>query len=68
MLGTTILGGLLTALYPRTSLLPAGLPDSAADAARETLAGAVAAADGLDPQLAQALRDAAARPSTRVSV
>ena len=61
VLGTTIMGGILAAFYSANLLLPAGLPDSAADAARETLAGAVAAADGLDPQLAQALRDAAAQ-------
>ena len=60
VLGTTIMGGILAAFYSANLLLPAGLPASAADAARETLAGAVAAADGLDPQLAQALRDAAA--------
>ena len=60
VLGTAVLGGLLTALYRGGLVLPAGLPSGAADAARETLAGAVAAADGLDPALAQQLRDAAA--------
>lgn len=60
VLGTTILGGLLTALYRGSLVLPEGLPADAAAASRETLAGAVAAAEGLDPALAQALRDAAA--------
>ncbi len=41
-------------------LLPAGLPAAAADAARETLGGAVAASHGLEEPLGQALRDAAA--------
>ncbi len=60
VLGTAVLGGLLTALYRGGLVLPAGLPSDAAEAARETLAGAVAAAGGLDPALAQELRDAAA--------
>ncbi|MDY0909434.1 MFS transporter [Microbacterium sp. CFBP9034] len=60
VLGTAILGGLLTALYRGSLVLPAGLPAGAAEASRETLAGAVAAADGLDPAMADQLRDAAA--------
>ena len=60
VLGTAVLGGLLTALYRASLVLPAGIPASAADASRETLAGAVAAAEGLDPALAEQLRDAAA--------
>lgn len=60
VLGTAVLGGLLTALYRANLSLPAGLPAEAADAARETLGGAVAAADGLDGAMGQALRDAAA--------
>ncbi|WP_169582274.1 MULTISPECIES: MFS transporter [Microbacterium] len=60
VLGTAVLGGLLTALYRASLVLPAGIPAAAADASRETLAGAVAAADALDPGLAEQLRDAAA--------
>lgn len=60
VLGTTIIGGLLAAFYRANLVLPSGLPDAAADAARETLAGAVAVSDGLDEVLGQALRDAAA--------
>lgn len=60
VLGTTIIGGLLAAFYRANLVLPSGLPDAAADAARETLAGAVAVSHGLDDVLGQALRDAAA--------
>jgi DHA2 family multidrug resistance protein-like MFS transporter len=60
VLGTAILGGILTAAYRAQLLIPAGVPDAAADASRETLAGAMAAADGLEPELAAALREAAA--------
>jgi DHA2 family multidrug resistance protein-like MFS transporter len=60
VLGTTIMGGILAAFYSANLLLPAGLPAAAADAARETLAGAVAASHGLDETVGQALRDAAA--------
>jgi DHA2 family multidrug resistance protein-like MFS transporter len=60
VLGTTIMGGVLAAFYSANLLLPAGLPAPAADAARETLAGAVAASHGLEDTLGQALRDAAA--------
>ena len=60
VLGTAVLGGILTAGYRSGIVLPAGLPADAADAARETLAGAMAAADGLEPALADSLRAAAA--------
>ncbi len=60
VLGTTIIGGLLAAFYRANLALPGGLPDTVADASRETLAGAVAASDTLDETLGQALRDAAA--------
>ncbi|GAA1991545.1 MFS transporter [Microbacterium pumilum] len=60
VLGTTILGGLLAAFYRTNLVLPADLPASAEAAARETLAGAVAASASLDDALGQALRDAAA--------
>ncbi|KRA23646.1 MFS transporter [Microbacterium sp. Root61] len=60
VLGTTIMGGILTAFYRVNLALPAGLPADASDAARETLAGAMVAADGLSEPLSSALRDAAA--------
>ncbi|WP_292830828.1 MFS transporter [Microbacterium sp.] len=60
VLGTAVLGGILTAAYRSGIVIPAGVPAYAADAARETLAGAMAVADGLDPATAEALRTAAA--------
>jgi DHA2 family multidrug resistance protein-like MFS transporter len=60
VLGTTILGGILTAMY-RTGLdLPSGLPQEAAGHARDTLAGAVHAADEMGGAIGEALRSAAA--------
>ncbi|MDQ1076681.1 MULTISPECIES: MFS transporter [Microbacterium] len=61
VLGTAVLGGILAAFYRAQLVLPAGLPDAAASAARETLAGAVAVSHILDDAtLAEALRTAAA--------
>jgi DHA2 family multidrug resistance protein-like MFS transporter len=60
VLGTTIIGGALAALYRANLTLPAGLPSEDAEASRETLAGAMAKADAIDPALGAALRDAAA--------
>lgn len=60
VLGTAVLGGILTALYRANLVLPAGLPAGAAGAAQETLAGATAVAGTLDPALGDALRAAAA--------
>lgn len=61
VLGTAVLGGILAAFYRAQLVLPAGLPDAAASAARETLAGAVAVSHTLDDAtLAEALRTAAA--------
>lgn len=60
VLGTAVLGGLLTALYRANLVVPEGVPAGAAEASRETLAGAVAAAGELEPALAAQLRDAAA--------
>jgi DHA2 family multidrug resistance protein-like MFS transporter len=60
VLGTAVLGGILTALYRANLELPVGLGVEASTASRETLAGAVHAADGLTPELGTALRDAAA--------
>lgn len=60
VLGTAILGGILTALYRANIIVPAGVPDAAAGAARETLAGAVSASAALPAEGGAALRDAAA--------
>ena len=60
VLGTAVIGGILTALYRTNLVVPPGVPAEAAAAARETLAGAVHAADGLDPALGAQLADAAA--------
>lgn len=46
VLGTTLLGGLLTAVYRATLVVPAGTDAAMAAAARETLGGAVAATEG----------------------
>ncbi|UUT36732.1 MFS transporter [Microbacterium elymi] len=60
VLGTSVIGGLLTAVYRGTLAVPAGVPAAVADAARETLAGAVHAASGLPGAVGAALHEAAA--------
>lgn len=60
VLGTSILGGILTALYRTSIVIPAGVPADAADAARETLAGAVTEANKLGGQTGADLFEAAA--------
>ncbi|MFF2348105.1 MFS transporter [Pseudarthrobacter sp. NPDC058119] len=64
LLGTAVLGSILTASYQQHLRLPVGLegmlPGSSLHNAGETLAGAVDAANLLPPPLAGALRDAAA--------
>jgi DHA2 family multidrug resistance protein-like MFS transporter len=60
VLGTTVLGGILTALYRTNLVIPEGIPDAAAAAASETLAGAVHAAGELGGSTGAALFDAAA--------
>ncbi|MDQ0725668.1 MFS transporter [Microbacterium sp. W4I20] len=60
VLGTAILGGIITAFYRGALVLPAGLPADVAHAARETLAGAYTAAEQLPARLGDALWDAAA--------
>lgn len=60
VMGTAVLGGILTALYRSNLVVPAGTPAGSADAARETLAGAMLEAESLGGALGQALRDAAA--------
>jgi len=59
VLGTTIIGGALAALYRANLVVPAGVPRGAGAAAVETLAGAIAASHGLDEPLGSALREAA---------
>ncbi|MET0736141.1 MAG: MFS transporter [Microbacterium sp.] len=60
VLGTAVLGGILTALYRANLALPSGLPADDAHAAGETLAGAVHVADGIGGALGAAVRQAAA--------
>ncbi|MDN3496604.1 MFS transporter [Planococcus sp. APC 4015] len=60
VLGTAVLGGILTSLYRANLVLPAGLPADAAAASRETLAGAVHASEQLGGEMGAALQDAAA--------
>lgn len=64
LLGTAVLGSILTASYQQNLRLPAGveeiLPGPGLHNARETLAGAVEAAAGLPAPLAELTRDAAA--------
>ncbi len=60
VLGTAVLGGIITAFYRSAIVLPEGLPSGTADAARETLAGAYTAADGLPGPLGDQLWQAAA--------
>ncbi|MFJ2552429.1 MFS transporter [Microbacterium sp. NPDC087591] len=59
VLGTAILGGLITAFYRGALVLPAGLPAEVAHAAKETLAGAYTAAHELPAALGDALWEAA---------
>jgi len=60
VLGTAVLGGILTALYRSGIVLPDGVPAETAAAARETLGGAVTAADGLPAGLGERVLEAAA--------
>ena len=59
VLGTTVLGGIITAFYRTSLVVPAGVPEALADRARETLAGAFSAAEQLPSALGQALQQAA---------
>ena len=59
MLGTAVLGSMLTAIYRGALVVPEAVPADAAAAARETLGGAVAAAGPLEPSVASSLLDAA---------
>lgn len=60
VLGTTVLGGILTAVYRAQLVMPEGLAPEVAASARETLAGAIAAAETVEPGVGAALREAAA--------
>ena len=55
-----VLGGILTAIYRSSLVMPAGIPGESATAARETLAGAMHAAERVGGPAGTALRDAAA--------
>lgn len=59
VLGTAVLGGLITAFYRGALVVPEGIPAEAAHAATETLAGAYTAGQELPAQLGDALWDAA---------
>ncbi|MEV4735361.1 MULTISPECIES: MFS transporter [unclassified Microbacterium] len=59
VLGTAVLGGLITAFYRGALVIPDGIPADAARAAAETLAGAYTAAAALPAQLGEALWAAA---------
>jgi len=60
VLGTAVLGGIITAIYRGALVIPAGIPSDAGDAARETLAGAYTAAHDLAEPMGSALWTAAA--------
>lgn len=60
VLGTTILGGILTAMYRTNLVIPEGIPEASADAARETLGGAVHIAEQTGGTVGAALQSAAA--------
>ncbi|HQC93708.1 MAG TPA: MFS transporter, partial [Microbacteriaceae bacterium] len=52
--------GILTAFYRANLVIPGGIPVDAAAHARETLGGAVAVSETLDPALGEQLMQAAA--------
>ncbi|GAB3631381.1 MFS transporter [Microbacterium sp. AGC85] len=60
VLGTAVLGGIITAFYRSALVVPEGVPSGVAEAARETLAGAYTAAEELPDALGSALWEAAA--------
>ena len=60
VLGTAVLGSILTAHYRSAIELPASLTSAQADAARETLAGTTAVADELPAGVADELLASAA--------
>jgi DHA2 family multidrug resistance protein-like MFS transporter len=66
-LGIAVLGSVGTAVYrgQMTDAIPIGTPPGAAEAARDTLGGAVAAAADLPAQVGAALLDAARQSFTQ---
>lgn len=60
VLGTAVLGGIITALYRGALVIPDGIPVEAGHAASETLAGAYTTAQRLPDPLGAELWDAAA--------
>ncbi len=60
VLGTSVLGGLLTALYRSNLVVPDGVSAADSTAAHETLAGAIDIARGIGGDLGDRLHDAAA--------
>ena len=58
-LGIAVLGSIGTAVYRTQIAIPAGVPDAAGEAARDTPGGAVAAGDALPAGLASDLLGAA---------
>ena len=61
VLGTAVLGSVLNFAYRAHLEIPAGVPDDAREASRETLGGAVDTAGTLPGQLGEALLDSARR-------
>ena len=59
VLGTVIIGGMLTAVYRANVVIPAGLDESLADHAHETLGGAVAVASHVGGEQANQLLSSA---------
>ena len=59
VLGTAVLGGLITAFYRGALVVPDGIPAEAAHAAKETLAGAYTAAQDLPTEIGDVLWHAA---------
>jgi DHA2 family multidrug resistance protein-like MFS transporter len=59
VIGTSVLGGVLTATYRAELDVPAAVPEDLADAARETLAGALRVAGDLPADLGAALTESA---------
>ncbi|MBY6060923.1 MFS transporter [Microbacterium esteraromaticum] len=59
VLGTAVLGGIITAFYRGALVIPENVPADTADQARETLAGAYAAAEDLPPAVGDSLWQAA---------
>jgi DHA2 family multidrug resistance protein-like MFS transporter len=60
VLGTAVLGGIITAFYRGALVVPPGVPAELAATARETLAGAYTAAHQVSAPLSTMLWDAAA--------